>query len=128
MGPGQPRHTGGLPPGQNPDQNPDISQAQAAQMAQADKLDREAKQCTATTSTTAFGLVPPGGHMVRFDEDGNTKAGEALRTITVEPGKAVKAKVTGIPAGGDIVNVASVEVKGKSGKHPSSASAPQGGR
>jgi hypothetical protein len=127
MGPGQPRQTGALPPGQNPDQNPDISQAQAAQMARAEKLDQEAKQCVATTSTTAFGLVPPGGQMVKFNDDGNNKAGEALRTITVEPGKPVKAKVTGILAGGDTIKVSSVEIKDKAGKH-ASPSAAQAGR
>jgi hypothetical protein len=128
MGPGQSRQPGTLPPGQNPDQNPDISQAQAAQMARADKLDQEAKQCVATVSTTAFGLMAPGGQMVRFNDDGNAKAGEALRTTTVEPGKPVKAKVTGILAGGDTVTVSSVEIKAKAGKHASPASSTQGGR
>jgi hypothetical protein len=126
MGPGQtPRQPGALPPGQNPDQNPDISQSQAAQMAQADKLDNEAKQCGATAATTVFGLVPAGGPMVRFDDQGNTRAAEALRAVTVEPGKRVKAKVTGILAGGDTVNVSSIEIKGK---HTSPAAATQGGR
>jgi hypothetical protein len=111
MGPGQSRQPGALPPGQNPDQNPDISQAQAAQMARADKFDHEAKQCVATASTTAFGLMAPGGQLVRFNNDGNAKAGEVLRTTTVEPGKPVKAKVTGILAGGDTVTVSSVEIK-----------------
>jgi hypothetical protein len=97
-------------------------------MAQADKLEHEAKQCVATTSTTLFGLVPAGGRMVRFNDDGNTKAGEALRTTIVEPGKPVKAKVTGILAGDDTVNVSSVEIKGKAGKHASPASSTQGGR
>jgi hypothetical protein len=130
MGPAQsPRQTGALPPGQNPDQNPDISQTQAAQMAQADKLDKEVRQCVATAATTAFGLVPADGQMVRLDDEGNTKAGEALRAATVEPGKPVKAKVTGILAAGDTVNVSAVEIKGKAGKHASSpASAMQGGR
>ena len=129
MGPGQsPRQTGALPPGQNPDQNPDISQAQAAQMARANKLDNEAKQCVATAATTVFGLVAADGQMVRFDDEGNTKAGEALRSATVEPGKRVKAKVTGMLADRDTVNVSSVEIKGKAGKHPSPASAAQDGR
>jgi hypothetical protein len=127
MSTGQSRQPGALPPGQNPDQNPDISQAQAAQMAQADKLDNEAKQCVATTATTVFGLVPAGGPMMRFDDQGNTKAGEALRAATVEPGKRVKAKVTGVLGGSDTVTVSSVEIKGKTAKHASSASATQGG-
>jgi hypothetical protein len=125
MGPGQSRQTGVLPPGQNPDQNPDISQAQAAQMAQADKLESEANQCVATASTTAFGLVPSGGPMVRFDDEGNTKADEALKNTAVEPGKRVKAKVAGTLAGRDTINVSSVEIKGK---HAAPASPRQGGR
>jgi hypothetical protein len=128
MGPGQPARRGRYLLGQNPDQNPDISQAQAAQMARAEKVDNEAKQCVATVSTTAFGLVAAGGQTVRFDDGGNAKAGEALRATTVEPGKTVKAKVTGILAGGDTVNVSSVEIKVKAGKHASQASATQGGR
>jgi hypothetical protein len=129
MGPAQsPRQTGALPPGQNPDQNPDISQTQAAQMARADKLDKEVRQCVATAATTVFGLVPADGQMVKFDDEGNSKAGEALRAATLEPGKPVKAKVTGVPAAGDTVNVSAVEIKGKAGKHASQASATQGGR
>jgi len=128
MGPAQSRQTGALPPSQNPDRNPDISQAQAAQMAQADRLESEAKQCVASVSTTAFGLVPSAGPMVRFDDEGNGKAGEALKNATVEPGKRVKAKVTGALANGDRVNVSSIEIKGKTGKHPSPTSATQGGR
>jgi len=129
MGPGQsPRQPGALPPGQNPDQSPDISQAQAAQMARADKLNNEAKQCAATAATTVFGLVPGDGQMVKFDDQGNAKADDALRAATVEPGKRVKAKVTGILAGGKTVNVSAVEIKGKAGKHASAASATPAGR
>jgi len=40
----------------------------------------------------------------------------------------VKAKVTGMLADRDTVNVSSVEIKGKSSKHPSPASAAQDGR
>jgi hypothetical protein len=120
----QSRQTGALPPGQNPDQNPDISQAQAAKMARANKVDSEAKQCIATVTTTVFGLVLPEGQVVKLDDEGNAKAGEALKAVTVEPGKRVKAKVTGTLQGGDRVKVASVEIKGK---RSSPASATQGG-
>ena len=125
MGPSQtPRQTGALPPGQNPTQNPDISQEQAAQMARAEKIDNESKQCAATATTTVFGLVASGGQMMKFDTEGNTKAGEALKATAIEPGKRVKAKVTGTLAASDTVNVSSVEIKGK---HASPASATQGG-
>lgn len=124
MEPGQSRQTGALPPGQNPDQNPDISQAQAAEMARANKVDDEAKQCVASAETTVFGLVLPGGQVVRFDDEGNAKTGKALKTVTVEPGKRVKAKVTGTLEGGETVKVSSVEIKGK---RLSRASTTQGG-
>jgi hypothetical protein len=113
MEPSQSRQTGALPPGQNPDTNPDISQAQAAQ-ARASKADSEAKECVATTATTAFGLVLADGQLVRFDDEGNAKAGEALKAVTVDRGKRVKVKVTGtLEGGGNTVKVASVEIKGK---------------
>ena len=124
MEPGQSRQPGALPAGQGPDQNPDISQAQAAQMARANKVDNEAKQCVATAATTVFGLVLADGQMVRFDDEGNAKTGEALKAVTLEPGKRVKAKVTGTLEGSDTVKVASVEIKGK---RSSPACAAQGG-
>ncbi len=123
MDPSQSRQAGVLPPGQNPDQNPDISQAQAAQMARASRVDNQAKQCAATVATTAFGLALPGGQVVRLDGEGNAKASEALKAITVEPGKPVKAKVTGTLESGDTVKVALVEIKGK---RSAPASATQG--
>jgi hypothetical protein len=122
MGPGQ-QQAGALPPGQNPDQNPDLSQAQAAQMARAARIDNEAKQCAATIATTVFGLALPDGQVVRFDDEGNAKAGAALKAVVVEPGKRVKATVTGTLEGGDTVKVAAVGVKGK---RSSPASATQG--
>ena len=61
---------------------------------------------------------------MRFDDEGNAKTGEALKAVTVEPGKQVKAKVTGTVEGSETVKVASVEIKGK---RSSPASATQGG-
>ncbi len=125
MGPGQPRQGGALPSGQSQEQNPDMSQAQAAEMARVAMVDKEAKQCAATAATTTFGLVISGGQVVKFDDEGNTKVGDALKAVTIEPGKQVKAKVTGTLEDGDTMKVASVEIKGK---RSSSASATQGGR
>ena len=93
-------------------------------MARANNVENGAKQCVASVATTAFGLVIAGGQMVRFDDEGNAKTGEALKAVTVEPGKQVKAKVTGTVEGSETVKVASVEIKGK---RSSPASATQGG-
>jgi hypothetical protein len=113
-GPGQPTQPTMPMPG-NPDRSPDTSQAQAAQMARAAMIDKEAKQCAATAATTAFGLVVSGGEVMKFDEQGNARANDALKSVSATtPGKALKAKVTGMVEGdGATVKVVSVEVKGK---------------
>jgi len=110
MGPGQGNPTG--PAGQNREINPDLSQGQAAQMARASMIDQAAKRCTPTASTQAFGLALSDGRVVNFDGEGNAKASEALKEVSVQPGKKVKAKVAGTLEG-ETVKVASVEIKGK---------------
>ena len=92
---------------------PDMSQAQAAQMAKAERIDNAAKQCSPSSSTQMFGLSMSGGQVVQFDRDGDAKAAEALKDVSIQPGKKVKAKVTGTMANTTTVKVASVEVKGK---------------
>jgi hypothetical protein len=88
---------------------------QSAQMEKATRIDKAAKQCPASPSTQNFGLAMSGGQVVQFDSSGNSKAQEALKGIEVQPGKKIKAKVTGTMENQQTVRVASVEVKGKKG-------------
>jgi len=101
----------------------DMSPADAAQMAKAARIDNAAKQCSPTSSTQAFGLSMSGGQVVQFDRDGDAKAAGALKEVSVQPGKRVKAKVTGTLANTTTVKVASIEVKGKRSSQASSAPA-----
>jgi hypothetical protein len=50
---------------------------------------------------------------MQFDPDGNEKAKEALKDADLQPGKKVKAKVTGILEDKTTLKVAEVDVKGK---------------
>jgi hypothetical protein len=88
---------------------------QSAQMAKANRIDNAAKQCAASASTQTFGLAMSGGQVVQFDSSGNSKAQEALKDVEMQPGKKIKAKVTGTMENQQTVRVASVEVKGKKG-------------
>lgn len=101
-----------LPSQQAPDSS-GMTAAQKAQMARAEQVDKAAKQCVASSSTQNFGLAMSGGQVVQFDAGGNNKAQEALKEVQVQPGKKVKAKVTGTLQDKVTVKVASVEVKGK---------------
>ena len=117
---GASRGTAPTYPGQDSGQNPDMSQAQSARAsAAAERMDQATKQCTATDSTQTFGLALSDGKVVQLDNEGNTKASQALKSVAVEPGKKIKAKVTGVVEANNMVQVASVEVKGK--KQPSSS-------
>ncbi len=102
-----------------------MSPEEQAKLAQASRVDSAAKQCAATPSTQTFGLATSDGAVMKFDPDGNAKAKEALRDASVQPGKKVKAKVTGTLESNETVKVASVEVKGK-GKHASAGAAGRG--
>lgn len=114
-------------PGQESGQNPDMNQTQSAQAAAAaERMDAAAKQCAASTSTQSFGLALSDGKVVQLDNQGNTQASEALKTIDVQPGKKVKAKVTGTVEDNNVVRVASVEVKGKKVNPSSSMGGPAG--
>ena len=117
----RPAGGGGAMPESNPNTTPtpgtgngaDVSQADAAQMAKAQRIDNAAKQCSPSSSTQMFGLSMSGGQVVQFDRDGDAKAAEAIKQVSVQPGKKVKAKVTGTMENTTTVRVASVEVKGK---------------
>lgn len=104
----------------------DITPAQQAEAEKVRRVDDAAKSCLATPSTEALGLATSDGKVVQFDPEGNAKAREALKDADLQPGKKVKAKVTGTMEDSTTVKVASVEVKGKTGKH-SSAGAPNPG-
>jgi hypothetical protein len=96
-------------------------------MAKATLVDNAARQCAASASTQVFGLVLSGAQIVKFDNDGNAKASEALKEVTVPAGKKVKARVTGMMEHRDTVKVASIELKGKRFS-PLASSTPSFGR
>lgn len=101
---------------------PDMGPTESAQMAKAARIDNAAKQCPPSSSTQMFGLSMSGGQVVQFDREGDAKAAEALKEVSVQPRKKVKAKVTGVMANTTTVKVASVEVKGKHSPQESSSS------
>jgi len=102
---------------------PGMTADDQAQTERANKIDNAVKQCAASPSAQALGLATSDGQVLQFDQDGNAKAREALKSADVEPGKKIKAKVTGTMENKATVNVASIEIKGK-GKHGSGAANP----
>jgi len=99
------------------DGKPEASERQIAiqkvQLKRAKMLRQKAGACTPTKLTMHYGLVDSGGQLLRFDTAGNLKAKEATYVSTVEPGKTVKAKVTGVVEAEGTVWVTSVEIKGQ---------------
>ena len=69
--------------------------------------------CVASPSAQALGLATSDGQVMQFDPAGNTKAKEALKGADVQPGKKVKAKVTGTMEDKTTVKVAAIDVKAK---------------
>jgi hypothetical protein len=60
--------------------------------------------CPATASTTSFGLVTPEGKFVRFDDAGNTRVVEMMKTnkdwrSDVDERKPVHVRIVGSPNG-----------------------------
>lgn len=122
-GPGEGNPNTTLPPATIANQTaPEMSQAEAARMAKAARIDKAAKQCPTSSATQMFGLTMSGGQVVQFDQAGDAKAAEALKEVSVQPGTKVKAKVTGVMANANMVTVESVEVKGKRSPQGSAAS------
>ena len=109
MGPGQrgQEPTQGMPP------NASTNSDDRARSERANKLDNATKTCAASATTQNVGLAMSDGQLVQFDADGTAKAQEALKQADVQPGKKVKAKVTGVMEDKNTVKVASVDVKGK---------------
>ena len=63
--------------------------------------------CPVLEETSAFGIVMEDGSFVKFDSEGNQKAGEAVRTL--QKPALVDANVTGIKEGGQL-QVATIQV------------------
>jgi len=121
QGPGQRGPEPGVPTG--PPMT-DGSADERAAAARASKVDAAAKVCAASLSTPTLGLATSDGQVLQFDQDGNAKAKEALKDADLEPGKKVKAKVTGTMEDETTVKVASIDIKG-SGKRASPGAANQ---
>ena len=103
---------------------PGMSADDQVQTARSNKIDNAVKQCAASPSAQTLGLATSDGQVLQFDQDGNAKAKEALNSAAnLQPGKKIKAKVTGTIEDKGTVNVASIEIKGK-GKHGSGAANP----
>ena len=68
---------------------------------------RVVTQCPVTTNTTAFGMLTPDGRMVRFDDAGNTRVIEMVKSNkgwqdAMEGKKPIRVHVVG-DANGDVV-------------------------
>jgi hypothetical protein len=87
-----------------------------ARMRRAALIEDVVKKCVASESTSEFGLALSGGQLIAFDQDGNTKASQAIKVAELQPGKPAKATVKGIEESSGSVHVTSVEIKGKSKK------------
>lgn len=108
------RPTGALDPGGEPESSQRELDLQRAQLRRAELLKRQIAKCSPGRPTKDFGLVVADGHFLKFDARGNLEAKRALQASAVQPGKPVKATVTGaIVAKGDTVTVASIEIKGR---------------
>ena len=82
--------------------------------------ERAAKQCPASSSTTTFGLVLSDGKFVKLDDQGNTKASEAIKNTAMKEGKAPKAQAKGTLEG-DTIRVADIRIKGEKASASSTA-------
>jgi len=109
MGPGQrgQEPTPGMPATGGADSD------EQARSERASKLDNAAKTCAASSTTQNVGLAMSDGQVLQFDSGGAAKAQEAMKQAEVEPGKKVKAKVSGFMEDKNTVKVAAVDVKGK---------------
>ena len=70
-------------------------------------------QCPATTTTTSFGLLTPEGKFVRFDDAGNTRVVEMVKSKKewrdyIEGRKPVTVRVVGT-ANGDVVVIKEIQ-------------------
>ncbi|HUZ45910.1 MAG TPA: hypothetical protein VMW54_04670 [Terriglobia bacterium] len=82
----------------------------AAAMQRGAMLEHAAKECTATSTTSQFGLLTDSGAVMKFGESGNSKASQAVKGAALKPKKAVKATVRGVESNRGPVLVTSVEI------------------
>jgi hypothetical protein len=93
--------------------NPDTRSDVAARMRRAALVEDAIKKCAASESTSEFGLALSSGRLIEFDQDGNSKASQAIKVAELRPGKPEKATVEGIEESSGSVHVTSVQIKGK---------------
>jgi hypothetical protein len=101
-----PGANGPTPQGASPEED-------AQRLAHVARVDNAAKQCAPTPATRAFGLATSDGQVVQFDPPGNVKASAALKDTPVEPGKRIKARITGTMANSSTIDVDTVDIKSK---------------
>ena len=109
-GPGGVQQMPSGPPSAAPIQE---SPEEQAREARANRVDEAAKTCTARPSTSAFDLAMSGGEVLQFDPSGNVIAKQALKEVTLPPGKKVKAKVTALMENNKTAKVEAVDIKEK---------------
>ena len=93
----------------NPGKGPDL----ATRMRRAQLVEGAARKCAPSKSTSQFGLALSSGRLIGFDQDGNSKASQAIKVAEVRPGKPAKATVKGIVERNGLVHVTSVQINGK---------------
>ena len=71
-------------------------------------LSSHTKECALSCAKSGFGLVTADGKFLKFDEEGNAKALEAIKATDKE--KDLKAKVTG-EMDNDTLKVESIELE-----------------
>ena len=84
-----------------------------ARMRRAALIEDVVKRCAASKSTSEFGLALSSGQLIGFDQDGNSKASQAIKVAELSPGKPAKATVKGIEVSSGLVQVTSVQINGK---------------
>ena len=106
---------GGLggPMGSTTTEDPGTRSDVKARMRRAALVEDAIKRCAASKSTSEFGLALSSGQLIGFDQDGNSKASQAIKVAELSPGKPAKATVKGIEVSSGLVQVTSVQINGK---------------
>lgn len=101
---------GAMGPGPgNSNTRPDIN----ARLHHAAMVDDAVKKCPASQTTSDFGLVLSSGQVIEFNQEGNSKASQAIKVAELSPGSPAKATVEAIEENSGSVRVTSVQIKGK---------------
>lgn len=106
---------GGLggPMGTTTTEGPGTRSDVKARMRRAALVQGVIKKCAASPSTSEFGLALSGGRLIKFDQQGNSKARQAIKVAELPPGKPAKATVKGIVEISGSVHVTSLQIKDK---------------